>query len=138
MDIESPSQSFCEIPHRADIALEITGETLDKLFMHAADGLFHVMGLEVSPDMTIEKEITFFESDTESLLVAFLSELIYEVENGTWFKIIEVAAREKELKASLAGFSVIEQKREIKAATYHNLSIQFKEKKWRTSIIFDV
>ena len=138
MDIESQSQSFCEIPHRADIALEITGETLDKLFMHAAEGLSHIMGLEVSLEMTIEKEITFVESDTESLLVAFLSELIFEVENGIWFKIIEVNAGEKELKARLAGYAVVHQKREIKAATYHDLSIQFKEKKWRTAIIFDV
>jgi len=138
MDIDSPSQAFCEIPHSADIAIEVIGETLNELFIHAADGLCHAMDLEISPNQTVEKEMKITECDIESLLVAFLSELIYEAEKGTCFRVIEMVAGENELHAKLTGFPIIRQKREIKAATYHNLSIQFDGKKWHTQIIFDV
>ena len=138
MDVKSPSQAFCEIPHSADIAIEVTGENLNQLFMHAAEGLFHVMGIETISDHTSEKEMEIQEGDKESLLVAFLSELIYEAGNGIYFRALNLQVEEKELHARLAGFPILRQQRDIKAVTYHQASVEKTEDGWKARVVFDV
>jgi len=87
-----------------------------------------------------QRSITLRGLDAESLLVQFLSELLWfqQQENlgFNWFSI-EVDDRFV-LKAELRGASITSLDKEIKAVTYHNLQVVSTETGLNAVIVFDV
>ncbi|MRR52681.1 MAG: archease, partial [Rhodocyclaceae bacterium] len=87
-----------------------------------------------------------FEStapDAESLLVVFLSELVYaaEQERVTFISFhVETFERVNglDLKAEMDGAHLATVNKTIKAVTYHNLHIQHTEHGMEVEIVFDV
>jgi SHS2 domain-containing protein len=78
-------------------------------------------------------------ADYESLLVGFLSELLYLGESeGLGVERIEVVIQDTHLSARLACSPLIEQRKEIKAVTYHNLNVIHSEDGFQVTIVFDV
>lgn len=77
--------------------------------------------------------------DVESLLVAFLSELVYyqEQENLT-FDVFDLKVTEQSLKVQMEGAPIASVEKAIKAVTYHNLNIEKTSEGFETTIVFDV
>ena len=78
--------------------------------------------------------------DPESLLVRFLSELLWiEQEQGLGFDIFSITINTpNNLEAELLGSAITNLDKEIKAVTYHNLEVQTTEQGLRVVIVFDV
>ena len=73
-----PSRSgFREIEHTADLAIEAWAPDLEDLIRQAAAGLYALMGVEACPEPMVTHSIALSAEDRESLLVAFLTELLY-------------------------------------------------------------
>jgi SHS2 domain-containing protein len=132
------------IDHTADIGIKVYGGFLEELFVNAAYGMFDIIadleGLKTSTSVKIELEA----ANTEELLVAWLDELIYNFYTKkiifSEFKIYELT--DTKIKAEAFGKNIGDKKSrlktEIKAATYHGLKIEEKNRNYEVQIIFDV
>lgn len=135
---------FTEIEHTADWALKVWAPDLSLLFAQAAAGMYWLMETTLKSGPRIERSIEVEGMDPESLLVGFLSELLYLGESeGLGFHQIEVAFQEAglpagKLHAVMVGAPIAAQKKEIKAVTYHNLEVRHTEQGVTVTIVFDV
>ena len=130
---------YCEVPHTADLALSVWAKDIPGLFLEAVRGMAALMELKMEPGQYSTREFTLAAQDAESLLVAFLSEVLYWMETDqAGYLDIEIRMENFHLLACLVGNPIKEQSRQIKAVTFHNLAIQHTERGLETVIVFDV
>jgi SHS2 domain-containing protein len=134
------AKSFEEIEHTADWAYRVRSKTLAELFMQAAFGLYSLVGMELAPEPQITQSIQLKAIDYESLLVAWLNELLYYHESeGLGFEQIKIEhLDETSLQAHITGAPTQQWLKEIKAVTYHNLLIRETPVGWEVTIVLDV
>jgi len=131
-------QGFKEIDNTADAALHIWGSTLPALFQQAALGLFALAGARTEGTSTIFKTINLDADDMEILLINFLSELLFYLNNGILFQVDRLKINEHHLEGRLAGGKVLDMRREIKAITYHQMKIIQTADQFQTDIVLDI
>lgn len=135
---------FREIEHTADVELEVWGADIPTLFGEAAKGMYHLSQIKRKGDGDTQadqsRSFTVRGTDLESLLVAFLSELLFYLETeGLAFDAFDLQFQEDHrLRAQLEGSIIEGRNREIKAVTFHNLNIKETESGWQVRIVFDV
>jgi SHS2 domain-containing protein len=128
-----------EIKHTADWALEVWAEDLPDLLQAATEGMYALMGIRVDKPFESELEISLDLSDNESLLVTFLSELLFRLEQEKIaYYLVEVNFIKDTTVMKLRGGRAILQSKEIKAVTYHDMQIRKTKNGLRTTIVFDV
>ncbi len=136
---EESLAGFRERPHTADWALDVWAADLASLLRHAALGMYALMGVRTrsSPRVTHHFDLPFV--DPESLLVCFLSELLYlGGRDDIGFDSFDLALADSILRATVSGLPIITQAKEIKAVTYHNLLVRRTGRGLETTIVFDV
>lgn len=117
------------------MGIKAVGEDLEGAFEETAEGMFSIITDLSLVEEKEEYEFEVEEEDIESLLVQFLSELIYlhEIHNVV-FKTVKVNIDESEekklLKAKAIGEEIDLEKHDmdtaVKAVSYHELSIDLK------------
>ena len=134
---------FSFLPHTADAGMLVRGATLEEMFIHAAEGLSAYLGAPAGRGRNFTFTVRAEGPDTESLLVAWLNELLRETEVRhsavTAFAIKELSSCA--LTASVRARPLLPGERparEIKAATYCGVSVQKTEKGYCARVIFDV
>ena len=101
--------------------------------------MYALSGVQVSQPWETERSLQLAAIDLESLLVAFLSELVFYGEAYRLaFPAIDIQIAGSELDARLAGGKIFAQAKEIKAVTYHNLVISQVDHQYQVTIVFDV
>ncbi len=137
--MSTPSAGFREHAHTADWELEVWAPDLPTLFEQAARGMYALAGVRLRPGLRQERELELSAIDHESLLVAFLEELLYlESLEGLAFDTFEIEIEEKRLRVRLLGVPLASLDKEIKAVTYHNLHIRNSQHGYEVRIVFDV
>jgi len=136
--------NYEQIDHTADFGLQFSGNTKEELFLSAAAGLFDsitdIDNVRCAERFDIEAEAL----DLEDLMIAWLRELLYYHHvKGYLFKEFSITEMtDTQIKGAACGERFDENrhsiKREIKAATYHDLSVREMEKGWKAIVIFDV
>ncbi len=133
------SMGFREVPHTADWELEVWGPDLPALLEQAARGMCALAGVRLAPAGRITRSLELQAADPESLLVSFLSELLFfGWQENLGFDTFELELDDLHLNASLQGAPIAEQAKEIKAVTYHKLAIQPGPRGLAAHIVFDV
>jgi SHS2 domain-containing protein len=131
---------FEEIEHTADIAIRVWGRDLAELFANAAYGMACQTADVDAVGRTIEHAIELQAYDTETLLVAWLGELLYLGERDgcvfAAFDMLDVAPTR--LQATVRGGPASEHRHYIKAVTFSNLEIVHTDAGYETTIVFDV
>jgi len=130
--------------HTADIGVRVFGETLQEIFVHAAEALFDLLTDLDSIRKDLSREVEVSGSDREDLLVRWLGELLYLCEGEGYlfreFSIFHLTPTS--LKASARGerFDPARHtfKTEIKAVTYHQVEVSPKDGMWVGKVIFDI
>lgn len=138
---ENPSPiGFEEIEHTADWAYRVLGESLEDLFVKAAEGLYHLAGARLSSVERTITEINLKGVDKESLLVAWLNELLYlhDSENVGGDRVEFMQLNDNNLSVKIAVAPICEWVKDIKAVTYHNLEIIARENHFEVTIVLDV
>jgi SHS2 domain-containing protein len=147
-------KSFESFDHTADVGLRIYGRDLKQLFVHAAQGMFDLIA-EVKKGRSLperkEVRLKIEALSQEELLVGWLRELLYLASTQqlffTDFKIIQLEEETPKviplrIQAEVVGEKVNETKhvlkKEVKAVTYHGLSLKQGKKSWVAEVIFDV
>ena len=129
------------IEHTADLKIRAYGENLEEVFSNMLKGMLESCRPEVdSQSLLVSHQIQVKSKDLESLLIDFLSEVIYlsDVNNETYFEVEFEILTDKELRAEIKGRKVKSFQTEIKAATWHDLKIEKKDDLWIATVLFDI
>jgi SHS2 domain-containing protein len=132
-----------EISHTADLAARIYGRTIPELFENAAFAMFDMMADLDDLIQEEEVEVTVEAPDPESLLIFWLNEVLYaSFSRGMLFSEFRVVSLEGNRLTAVArgGPAGLKNrlKNEIKAATFHDLTIEQRERGFEVTVVFDV
>lgn len=133
-------QKFEEIEHTADLAMRAYGRDMKELFANAAQGMFALMAEPSLEGPAREREVSLEATDSESLLVNWLNELIYlhEVEGETYSQFAIETLTPTRLTAHVTGRPTKSKTKAIKAATFHDLKVVRTGTGYEATIVFDV
>ena len=130
---------FEEIPHTADWSIHVWADNLTGLLTESARGMYWLCGAEFVDQPRIKRAFEIKGSDRESLLVAFLSELVYYAEQEySGFDNFVITIKNDRLKVEMEGAPLKSLSKVIKAVTWHNLRIQETARGLEAEIVFDV
>ena len=133
------SHGYEEIDHTADIALRVWGKDLLTLLKQAAEGMYNLVGFESSLDSSIEIKFDLQQGPSETILVDFLSELLYLLEEkAQGFQTFFFDKDGDQISVRATGGKVLSIDRHIKAVTFHNLNIENTGNGLEATITFDV
>jgi SHS2 domain-containing protein len=135
------AMGFEEVEHTADWALRISGRDLSELFVNAAYGLNQLLApCEETAAQVLKTEMTFEAPDVESLLVDWLTELVYraEVDQVIYRSVLVDKATPSFLHVLAQGNQVADLRNHVKAVTYHDLRVRVTEHGYEVTVVFDV
>ncbi|HOW27426.1 MAG TPA: archease [Elusimicrobiota bacterium] len=135
---------FRSFSHTADVGLIVRGKTRRQLFHNAAAGMLSlVTGPPSGPAVPSKKTIRLTAPDPESLFIRWLNEVLFLTVHRRFFPVRtrfhQLTSRS--LSALLSGHRLPPEHpflRDMKAATFHKLSIRRKNARWTSTIVFDV
>jgi SHS2 domain-containing protein len=130
--------------HTADLGIEVEESSLEGIYNSAAEALFSIL----SDLSAIETKKTLLRRvkglDREDLLINFLRDLLNLWNRNRFLvrscEVLEIAPQN--LTARLSGEFynplIHRIKREIKAVTYHQVSLVHTKRGWKGKFVFDV
>jgi len=140
-------EKFKYLDHTADLEFISYGKTLNEVFANSALAFFTATLNPGSVEIKESREIKLSAPDLETLMHDWLNELLFlfEVEFLVFreFKVeIEKLNENYELYAECSG-EELDLKRhaidaEIKAVTYHNLSVEERNGLWEARVLCDI
>ncbi len=135
-----PEIGFREQSHTADWELEVWAPDLAGLLEQAALGMYALSGMRLAAGVRRELRMELRAADAESLLVRFLTELLWlEQDQRMGFDHFSLQVDEDcSLHAILQGSTIANLEKEIKAVTYHNLAVERSSRGLHVCIVFDV
>jgi len=134
----SPFPDFEEIPHKADAAIIAYGYSLPELFSHAALGLYHILESAGESHYEGEDAIVLQAPDVETMLVSFLTELLFLAEKGITAEISEIEINDNTLRARILKNPDQNYLNVIKAVTFNEMKIIKRDGYFQTKIVFDL
>jgi SHS2 domain-containing protein len=139
MTMENAS-GFEEISHTADWAVRVWAPDFNQLLIQSARAMNTLTEMKLMEGGSlVERHIQLSANDPESLLVAFLNELLFlQQQEGLGFNQIGLTLFGFEIQAVLKGAKILNLRKEIKAVTFHNLNILETEQGVEATIVFDV
>jgi SHS2 domain-containing protein len=131
---------FEEVRHTADWALRARGAHLGELMVNAARGMLALVGAEPGASAGSRSQIDLRADDAESLLVAWLDELLFRMESRqVTFEDMDVRVEDgTRLTADVREKPLLRPTRSIKAVTYHGLAITKTPEGLTATVVFDV
>ena len=128
-----------EIPHTADWSIRVWADDLRGLLAESAQGMYWLANAQLENELRVTKTLETEEPDKESLLVAFLSELVYYAEQeNLGFNDFDIQIKNGRLKVEMRGAPLKSMDKAIKAVTWHNLNITKTARGLEVEIVFDV
>jgi SHS2 domain-containing protein len=135
---------FRILEHTADIGFEAFGASREEVFANAARALFHiVVELDtVRPHESVNVQVK--GDDPPSLLVNWLSELLYLQDAEGWlFRDFEIHSLADRSLAAVARGEKFDSARHqlkllVKAITYHQLLLEQTPTGWRAQVYVDI
>jgi len=129
------------INHTADTGIEVEGKDLKEIFFESCKGLYKIAGVEKGEKEGKDK-VKIVADNYEELLIKFLNELIFYIYGEGKYcdvkKFVIKKDKEFKLEVEIEKYEIKKFEREVKAATYHNISIKNKNGVFTTKIIFDL
>jgi len=139
----SANHNFIE--HTADIAFDVSADSLEELFLESARAWRIAAIGDISGKALTNLTINLTANNMEELLVNFLNELNFYLLNKKWLVIIFnnliIDKTNFLLSANVSGFQIddsVEIKEEIKSVTYHQMNIKKADDKFTTRVVFDI
>jgi protein archease len=130
---------YQEIEHTGDCAIRVWGNDLNTVFTDAARGLYRLSGAHPTRGGRIRRQVRLRADDIESLLVAFLGELIYLQEHGgLGFQEFDLYVEEQGLTGTMIGHNLVAVTQPLKAVTFHGLEIERSGSQYSCEVVFDV
>ena len=130
---------FEEISHTADWSARVWAGDVPSLFAESARAMNALAGTMIGEGPRLQLRFVSEGPDVESLLVAFLSELVYyQEQENLAFDRFDIQMSDKRISVNMEGSEIVAADKAIKAVTYHNLKIEKTNHSFETTIVFDV
>jgi len=133
-------QMWEELPHTADLAIRVSGDSQRQLFARVAAAMFRLQDADPAEPITLARAVSVTDDDVAGLLVTWLNQLLLEQDLGeemyTRFEISEISATG--LRGVAYGYNGAPTHTSIKAVTFYDLSVQETTAGWTATITFDV
>lgn len=132
------------LDHTADLGLRIYGDTFDQLLANAGYALFDNLCDLATVREQETTEVFVSASAADELLHGWLSELLqtFSIKHYLFTRFEILSASDTEVRARLHGEAYDEARHgmlaEIKAVTWHELSVTMKDDGWEAQVIFDM
>jgi SHS2 domain-containing protein len=132
------------LEHPSDLGIESHGVTMGEAFRNAALGLMSVITGSSNIEPSEHHSISLQAHDRENLLVRWLTEILflYDAEKFLTADVKFKALSDTSLDATVFGqqydASKHELKLDVKAVTYHQLSIEKHDNEWTTRVFVDI
>ena len=132
------------IDHTADLGIIVKGPDVRHLFINAAQAMTDIMVKGDIRDKMAVRDVLVEGEDFPDLMVRWLGEILYlfEGENLIVNSIEIKSISPIQLKSTLTLTSFDPKRhqvlREIKAVTYHQISVNKVNDGWETRVIFDI
>ncbi|HLB00006.1 MAG TPA: archease [Bacteroidota bacterium] len=136
--------SYRILEHPADLGIEAEADTLEETFAFAARALMSVI---VEPDSVTAREwrrLAVPGGDPEQLLVRWLGEILYLFDGAGFvsgeFRIAPITGSglEATVGGEPAGGSSLRMKLDVKAVTYHDISVRRTSRGWYARAYLDI
>ncbi len=139
-----PMKSYSLLEHPADVGIRAEGSSIDEAFEAAAEGAVSLMidGSGLTPEKVIRLSID--ADDEQGLLFNLISELIYrrDAEHFLPFSLSVEIRGPDHLDAVLSGCNFTAEnpflRSDVKAMTYHQMSINREHDRWVIQFFVDV
>lgn len=132
------------LEHPADVGVEAWAPSLPEAFEQAVMGLIAVLVDPADIEAPEEREVVIEARDVESLLVKFLSEILFLFDAGHLL-VRQVRIEEltpTKLRARVRGEPFRPSKHrvrtDVKAVTYHQISVKRQNEGWNVVVYLDV
>jgi SHS2 domain-containing protein len=142
--LEHGQAGFRILEHPSDLGIEATGSTVGEAFEQAALGLVAVIAEPGTIEAFGERIVELDAQDAENLLVKWLSEILY-LYDGEDYLVKEAnieSISPTNLRARLLGEKYQPKKHtlklDVKAVTYHQLSIDTKDGRTTVRVFLDI
>ena len=138
------SLNYQIIDHTADLGIIVDGTDEKNLFIRTAQAMTDLMVEGDISKETVIKDVVIEGEDFPDLMVRWLGEILYlfDGENLIVNSITIKSISPTKLKSTLTLTSFetehYQVKREIKAVTYHQISVDKVNDRWQARIIFDI
>jgi SHS2 domain-containing protein len=132
------------LEHTADVAILVRAKSLKELFVNTAVAMFEIIADPVfdKQGQRVTASVSQNAAGREELLVNWLNELLFfSTSQEAVFRDFKIVSLdERSVRAEIFGlpFSSCEIHIEIKAATFHELSISGPGEVWQAKVVFDV
>jgi SHS2 domain-containing protein len=142
--MDSTTLDYQIIDHTADLGIIIKGADVKNLFILAAKAMIEIMVKGGISGKTAIRDVLVEGEDFSDLMVRWLGEILYifAAEKLIADSIEIRSLSPTQLKATLALASFEPEhhqvKREIKAVTYHQISVDQVNDGWEARVIFDI
>ena len=137
-------QSFRILEHTADVGFEAWGATREEVFANAARALISLIVDLEAVNSREQVAVQIQGSDPASVLVNWLSELLYLHDADAWlFREFEIQALQDDSLSALARGEKFDRSRHqaklmVKAITYHQLELEESPQGWRAQVYVDI
>lgn len=125
--------------HVGEWKVTLWADSLDDLFAEAARVVSRACGpVRGAPGPW--EQISLAAKDTTTLLADWINELLgrSEVSGRAYNEVRRMQIRDGHLEAQVRGRPVTSWRSPIKAATYHDLSLERRDNRWRAVVLLDV
>lgn len=135
---------FRLLAHTADMGIEATGNSRAEVFVAAAQGLKEMIFGDAPVTPRQSAPVSLANGDAGELLVAWLGEILYlfEVRGLVPAEFVIYEITENSLRGEVYGEPFDPKRhpveREVKAITYHQLSVERDGQGWRARVYVDL
>jgi len=143
-DSRKRMEDFRVLEHTADIGFEAFGRTREEVFANAGRALQNLMVdlNSIEPREKIEIEVE--GADAESLLINWLSDILYRIDAEGWlFHDFEIRSMTGRSISAVSRGEPFDRARhlvnlQVKAITYHQLALAETPDGWRAQVYVDI
>jgi len=132
------------IDHTADLGIIVKGPDVRNLFILAAQAMTDLMVEGDISDKTSIRDVSLQGEDFPDLMVRWLGEILYLFDGENLIvnsiKIKSISPTKLKSTLTLTSFETEHHQviREIKAVTYHQISVDKTKDGWQAKVIFDI
>lgn len=138
--LETGAAGWVELPHAADWAIAVTGESQRQLFARAAAAMYRLQDADPAQPITTARSISLTAEDPAELLVGWLNHLLLgqEIEGALYTRFELHALSPRGLLGVAYGYHGAPTHTAIKAVTYYDLDVSQHAAGWTARVTFDV
>lgn len=128
------------LEHKADLKIRAFGKTKEELFLNMMLAMVESLKPEIEKDTkAVKRTIKIKSLDSPTLLVDFLSEVLYQIQvnKEAYYDLKINNLSETEIEGEIIGKKAERFGEDIKAVTYHNLELKQNEN-WQATVLFDI